>query len=209
MSCAECHLDANDPTVLGCAGCHEQAPTGASHVGVPGYQWSSPACLSCHPDGSVGAAAIDHTPYFPIEPGTDHQAIGCGECHTNQNDLSINGCASCHFARQNIAGSHDLVQRNLSQTDSTDCKLCHADGQIHRLNQHGQFRINGGPHKRKCLECHKTNRTDKPFGRDFGQFTCIECHEHRESKMADKHSGRNGYRWESAACINCHPDGRE
>lgn len=38
FSCIDCHA-------------HEQTPMDNKHSGVPGYVWSSPACLACHPDG--------------------------------------------------------------------------------------------------------------------------------------------------------------
>jgi hypothetical protein len=37
--------------VFYCLSCHDKATTDSHHSGVSGYQYSSPACYSCHPTG--------------------------------------------------------------------------------------------------------------------------------------------------------------
>ena len=55
---------------------------------------------------------------------------------------------------------------------------------------------------RPCTDCHVV-------AGNFQIFECIECHEHNQSDMARKHDEVGGYVWESQACLECHPDGKE
>jgi hypothetical protein len=216
VTCADCHTNPNNQNEVGCATCHEheQAPMNASHVGVPGYTWSSPACLTCHPYAQVpGLADIDHEPFFPIALGTDHDGESCASCHLNPNDITVNGCRECHTTTMNIATEHVNAVKNATTSihldNSSDCKKCHADSQVHLLSTHGPFIINSGAHKGLCLDCHLQLRVDKPYAVDFEQWSCIDCHEHSKTKMDDKHNGENGYSWTNAACIECHPNGKD
>ncbi len=43
---------------------------------------------------------------------------------------------------------------------------------------------------------------------NYAVFECILCHEHNQSEMDDEHRDVSGYRYESVACYQCHPDGR-
>ena len=52
--CVECHIGGNYNS-FSCIDCHEhdnQQEVNQDHQGVNGYQYSSPACYNCHPDGS-------------------------------------------------------------------------------------------------------------------------------------------------------------
>ncbi len=40
-------------------------------------------------------------------------------------------------------------------------------------------------------------------------FSCINCHEHRKSKMDDEHKNVPGYLYESTKCYQCHPNGSD
>jgi hypothetical protein len=53
FNCAECHQVPNNFMIASCTHCHEhrQSVADDKHSGVPGYTWSSPACISCHPNG--------------------------------------------------------------------------------------------------------------------------------------------------------------
>jgi hypothetical protein len=37
-------------------------------------------------------------------------------------------------------------------------------------------------------------------------FSCLTCHS--RGSTDEKHGGVSGYRYDSAACYNCHPQGR-
>ena len=53
FNCAECHQVPNNFMIASCTQCHEhrQSVADDKHSGVAGYAWSSPACISCHPQG--------------------------------------------------------------------------------------------------------------------------------------------------------------
>ncbi len=53
--CVECHTTPNNFAVFSCIDCHEHnnpSELANDHDEVSGYQYASPACYSCHPDGS-------------------------------------------------------------------------------------------------------------------------------------------------------------
>jgi predicted CXXCH cytochrome family protein len=55
IACATCHTVATDYSSFSCTtGCHDKTSTDSHHGDVSGYQYSSPACYSCHPRGSAG-----------------------------------------------------------------------------------------------------------------------------------------------------------
>jgi len=79
------------------------------------------------------------------------------------------------------------------------CYECHPTGEgITRAQHQSLFPIASGKHNIECAECH-------PAG--YGDFSCIDCHEHRCSKMNDKHDEEAGYACESTLCLECHPRG--
>lgn len=53
----------------------------------------------------------------------------------------------------------------------------------------------------KCASCHLPTQTN------YAQFSCTGCHEHAEDAMLARHSGVEGYAWESTACYGCHGNG--
>jgi len=53
-NCNECHTTPNNYSLFSCIDCHEhdnQNDVDDDHQGVNGYQYNSPACYACHPDG--------------------------------------------------------------------------------------------------------------------------------------------------------------
>ena len=83
--------------------------------------------------------------------------------------------------------------------------LCNDVESCHGINNWGQVDFNHdfplqGPHNKPCADCHTAGTT--------ATFSCLgACHEHTVTKMADKHSGVNGYIYDFPACLACHPDG--
>ena len=55
-SCSACHPSSNFQT-FSCFECHEQSATTNRHNDVTGFQYSSPACYACHPQGSASPSA--------------------------------------------------------------------------------------------------------------------------------------------------------
>jgi nitrate/TMAO reductase-like tetraheme cytochrome c subunit len=39
---------------------------------------------------------------------------------------------------------------------------------------------------------------------NFSVFTCLNCHEHRQSAMDPQHAQVSGYAYSSPSCYNCH-----
>jgi hypothetical protein len=58
LACSDCHKT-SDYRVFDCLGCHEQSGTTSRHQDVTGFQYSSPACYACHPQGSA-SPSIKH-----------------------------------------------------------------------------------------------------------------------------------------------------
>ncbi len=52
-TCNECHINPGNYAIFSCIDCHEhnQADMDDEHSDVSGYEYNSPACLECHPDG--------------------------------------------------------------------------------------------------------------------------------------------------------------
>ena len=42
-----------------------------------------------------------------------------------------------------------------------------------------------------------------------GVMNCTECHEHSRNNTNNEHNDVPNYRYESQACFDCHPKGRE
>jgi hypothetical protein len=182
---------------LDCESCHE----GDDYGGL------SPLCVSCHepdrPDDHFDGqdcgdchlitdwedASIDHD-FFPLEHAHD---VACSDCHGSDgwDDLDSQ-CTSCHE-----------VDRPNNHFDGTDCEDCHepTDWDDAHFDHDPWFPV---PHRGvdDCEDCH----LDEP---DFSTFSCIDCHEHRQSECDDEHDDEDGYQYNSDACLDCHPDGRE
>ncbi|HOY04923.1 MAG TPA: hypothetical protein PLO67_05950, partial [Saprospiraceae bacterium] len=53
--CIECHTTPNNYALFSCITCHEhsnQSQVNNDHDEVSGYQYTSTACYSCHPNGN-------------------------------------------------------------------------------------------------------------------------------------------------------------
>ena len=50
--CTDCHTTPGNYQAFSCTVCHTNPQTNNHHNGVNGYSYSSPACLSCHPNGN-------------------------------------------------------------------------------------------------------------------------------------------------------------
>lgn len=208
-TCDDCHADFPSFTQFDCLNCHagehaSEAEVRAAHVEVADFSWDSEACYRCHPDG----AGVDHRPIFPISSGA-HAGIGCRECHLSLTDRAALACAGCH-PHTRAAADAGHAQVGGYAFESRRCLACHADSQVDRLSSHTTFPIgNGTPHagaRADCLRCHPFWRADKPFGADFTVPHCLGCHEQGETD--GKHREELEYRYETAACLDCHPAGR-
>lgn len=231
-SCADCHdeiawlpkemIARHDRTRLPLVGAHAAAACFACHPGaqVGNFDGLDPRCQTCHlgaaltvtsPDHSAQGWTVDcqrchrevawiparfaHPASFPLTGG--HANLACTRCHSPNTYSGLSTqCASCHL---------DDYQRtnNPNHTTAgygTNCEACHDTNGWSGANFVHRFPLRG-PHDRSCSDCHRTPG-------NYSQFSCTHCHEHGQSRMADKHSGVRGYSWTSTACLNCHPQGR-
>jgi hypothetical protein len=137
-----------------------------------------------------------------------HATIDCQACHFAsepfQYALAPVDCIDCHADdyQQTSDPNHQAAGF------PTDCQVCHGTSSWDARGFPGHesfFPINSGPHAgawNNCTDCHTTPG-------DFQSFSCLGCHEHSQSRMDDKHSDVAGYVYESSACLNCHPTGRD
>ena len=209
IDCNTCHGEFDTFTKFSClTGCHLQADTDPNHVGVDGYAWNSADCYRCHPTGDkFGIDRKGHVKYFPIDTGDKHEAVGCNSCHANTaNRQDITCAGTCHDMP--ISSNHTDVGGY--QWSSPLCLRCHADSQINPVATHLPFSISGRAkhHNSSCIKCHPAMRTDKPYGADFNQIGCFDCHNMAE--MNNHHAGFAGYQPVATSCVQsgCHQDGR-
>jgi hypothetical protein len=114
--------------------------------------------------------------------------------------LGREDCVACHVS--------DFQVEHAGSGFPLDCVTCHAVttwGDANFDHDADFFPITRGAHKEEewadCATCHTVPT-------DLSVFTCLVCHDHRQSKMDDKHEEEAGYVYESSSCLSCHPDGK-
>jgi len=207
--CAECHTNPATFVEFTCLTCHKhrQSEMDAKHGGIAGYAYDSNACLECHPQGTEGGFKDHDQQFFPIFSGAHaNEWSECTACHQDPGNRQLFTCFTCHEHNQaDTDAQHVGIQGYVYQ--SNDCLVCHPTGERGDFRDHDAqfFPIFSGKHNNKwddCATCH-------PNPQNRREFTCFNCHEHSKSRMDDKHRNRRGYVYESSACLECHPDGRE
>ncbi|MFQ5823039.1 MAG: hypothetical protein ACE5JB_03190 [bacterium] len=209
--CMDCHRNSATFQEFSCLNCHEhrQSIMDEKHRGLSGYAYESNACWSCHPTGSEAGITENHdSDFFPIFSGTHQDAWQeCVECHVSPQGFEVVSCINCHEHEPSKTNAeHSGITGYTYGTDN--CLLCHPNGEKGEFRDHDNlfFPIFSGEHRNKwdndCSICH----TD-PNNRKI--FSCLNCHEHNQTKMDEKHRGKNDYVYESNACFDCHPDGKE
>ncbi|MCB2229667.1 hypothetical protein KQH82_03055 [bacterium] len=180
-------------------------------------------CGSCHKDVHEAKLGTDcarcHSPegwqvfdMFQVHLDTDapimgrHVTLDCESCHTGfpRGDLSHTDarCVACHQSDYLETTSPSHVVAGFS----TDCEMCHQMNTFRpaMLPDHDIFfPIYSGEHDgtwSTCGTCH-------PNDNNFADFTCLVCHEHRQSEMDETHAGFDGYAYNSDDCYLCHPRG--
>lgn len=184
-----------------CMSCHAADYQNAvpEHAGI-GFPTQ---CASCHGVMSWRGARFNHTSAagYPLEGA--HVRIACESCHTPPTfsvPFSPSGprdCIACHQA------DYDRVHPDFGF--SSECLTCHTLETFRgaRWAEHdARFPIYTGKHAGRwtsCAQCHD--------GGGFTTVSCLNCHEHSQSRMDDKHRERQGYSYTTAACLSCHPRG--
>ncbi|RMG63668.1 MAG: hypothetical protein D6715_10875, partial [Calditrichaeota bacterium] len=146
---------------------------------------------------------FDHSQtQFPLTGA--HVSLNCVACHASGYTNTPTDCYSCHQANYNSTTNPNHQAAGFP----TDCQNCHNTSNWNQTtwdHDNQYFPIYSGKHKGKwsvCADCHVD-------GNNFAVFECIFCHEHRKSKMDQKHQGVSGYVYLSTACYSCHPDGND
>ena len=191
-SCNDCHgggTYAGTPT--DCASCHlddYNATTAPDHTAA-GFPTD---CTQCHTPTVWGDGVFDHTPTFPLSGG--HNTNQCSLCHSGGVFAGTpTDCASCHLSDYNATTNPNHSNSGFP----TDCVQCHDTGSwLGATFNHP--RVNRGNHSNlDCIDCHVVLSATPAY-------ECILCHEHNQSSMASRHSGRSGYQWVSTVCYDCH-----
>ena len=190
LDCAQCHIGgAFNALPTDCNSCHSADYAAAPNHALPEFPLS---CEQCHSTTAWFPAAFDHS-FFALSGG--HSGLNCQQCHSGgiYTGLSTD-CIDCHSSEYASAVYHPELNF------PSDCTECHTiNGWSPNTFLHS-FPLRGN-HNVSCITCHNSGTTQN--------FTCLVCHEHRESKMADVHSGRSGYSYDSPSCLRCHPDGED
>ena len=186
FACVDCHsADITTFAPAQCDTCHRgyQAEFMTQHVADFGKD-----CLACH-DGVDRFTAFDHN-RLKFTLAGKHNAVPCGECHTNARAVAdfksaSPACVDCH--RQDDARAH-------SGAFGTDCALCHSSDKWdtaqfdHNL---AAFKLAGKHVTVECAQCH-INSVYKGTPQ-----ACVSCH-----LKDDTHTGAYG-----TDCAQCHNAG--
>ncbi|MCK6551062.1 hypothetical protein L6R52_34825 [Myxococcota bacterium] len=208
-TCASCHLDPSDRSLVTCITCHkgshDEALMATEHQGVTGYAWSDAACRTCHPRGEPALSRTEHDLVFLISAGTAHERTDCSSCHTMASDRTHVECITCHtgeHAQTVMNDRHGRIPRYAWNDPA--CLDCHPRGEhpeLSRLEHTTFFPIVAGRHALSCVSCHP-NEDDKSI------FTCTTCHEHSRANTDPEHREVGNYVYSDEACYECHPQGR-
>jgi hypothetical protein len=205
IRCSSCHgpnleplfQPANDQD---CIACH-QTDYDREH---PGGAFPT-TCLACHTVDTWSGATFDHALVasgFRLEGA--HARIPCEACHS-PTDWSVpftpandQDCISCH--------ADDYQGEHAGSGFPTTCLACHTvetwEGADFANHDAQYFPIYSGRHDgtwENCQTCH--TQPD-----NFQVFSCLSCH--RQSETDGHHDEVGGYRYDSNACYQCHPNGR-
>ena len=198
-ACATCHRNnVYRGTARDCVGCHQDLynrTTAPAHAAA-GFPTT---CENCHraTDTSWRGAGFNHASVFALVGR--HAQAACTTCHRSNVYRGTPGNAS---VVTRTSYNRTTAPAHAPAGFPTTCENCHraTDGSWNQATFNHRFPITSGPHRQSCSTCHQSSTRS---------FTCLVCHEHSQSRMDDRHRGRNGYRYDSLACYSCHPNGRE
>ncbi|MEI6434536.1 MAG: hypothetical protein WCP32_06805 [Bacteroidota bacterium] len=234
--CVDCHTDMHNQTVgPDCGRCHTTVSWVVNNITEIHQRSRFPLlgahvtadCYNCHTNatsnlllfGPLGVECIDcHRTNYDATTTPNHVAMNfstnCIDCHTmnafswsgagfNHTNIT-SGCVECHLSDYNNTTSPNHTQIGFS----TNCKDCHTTNPgwkpaDYRDHDSRSFPIYSGKHGGAwsvCSDCHSNPAS-------YSQYTCIDCHDHNQSKMNDDHKEVGGYAYNSPACFACHPTG--
>ncbi|NOX89268.1 MAG: hypothetical protein GXO77_09585 [Calditrichaeota bacterium] len=203
VACENCHKNGQySGTAADCYSCHE---TNYAQTTDPDHSQNnfSHDCTQCHTTTAWKPASFDHNQTdFPLTGA--HQTLNCIDCHQAGYAGTPTACISCHQENYDSTTDPDHQAANFPTT----CEDCHTTTAWKPANwDHDTqyFPIYSGKHQGEwdtCADCHVN-------ASDYSQFECINCHEHNRTDTDDKHKDVTNYVYESKACYDCHPTGRE
>ena len=202
LACEQCHVGGTGGASADCFSCHRgdyQRTRDPNHA-ASGFPTT---CQICHTTTAWEPASFNHdVSGFPLTGA--HRTLDCQECHAGGYTGTPTACVACH--RAEYQGTRD--PNHAANGFPTTCQNCHTtqtwEGAT--FDHDGQFfPIYSGAHRNRwasCSTCHVAPG-------NFRVFECTVCHEHSRSQMDNEHDDVANYRYESRACYDCHPDGRE
>ncbi len=202
--CSACHTDGYAGTTSLCSGCHQSnynTTSNPNHTSL-GFSTSCGDCHTTNPDWKP-AAFSNHNDYYALNGAHATVASDCYLCHSGNYTNTPNTCFGCHSNDYN----NTTDPAHATAQFSTDCITCHTEkawkpSTFDHDNQY--FPIYSGEHKgewNSCTDCHTQ-------AGNYAVFSCLNCHEHNLTDMADEHKGVNGYVYNSTNCLTCHPNGK-
>jgi hypothetical protein len=203
VDCLACHANGFAGTPTECVACHQ---TNFNQSSNPNHNalGLSTDCVSCHttaPNWNPATFGV-HNQYYELLGAHALIANQCATCHNGDYNNTPNTCVGCHQADYNQANnpSHSALQF------STDCATCHTQSAwspaSYTEHDNQYFPIYSGGHEGawdQCSDCH-TNASN------YSIYTCITCHTNPETN--NNHETVNGYIYQNAACLACHPTGQ-
>jgi hypothetical protein len=208
LACGSCHTADGSGTLFtptgpeDCVACH-QADYQREHSGT-GYPTS---CLTCHTVTRWTGVSADHA---ALSNGFvlvgNHDQLACASCHIVPGMQSLfspsdaEDCLACHLA--------DFQREHSGSGYPGTCLTCHAvtTWSGAQFNHDGAFfPINSGKHQGRWTDCSTCHTTPG----DYGNFTCLNCHEHEKAQTDADHSEVQNYVYESGQCLSCHPTGND
>jgi hypothetical protein len=200
VACSTCHRNGQFAGLnSNCSSCHLDdfnRATNPNHAAA-GFPQN---CSLCHSTTQWQGAQFNHsTTAFPLTGS--HQNVACANCHVNNVFTGTpKDCYSCH--RSEYDGVTD--PNHSAAGFPTSCQTCHNTTSWAGATFNHSFPIYSGAHQGKwstCSECH-TNAAN------YASFSCLNCHEHSQTRMDDQHRDVRNYVYNSANCLACHPNGR-
>lgn len=182
----------NTPT--DCYACHRVDYDATTDPNHPSSGFSTD-CEQCHTVTAWELARFDHSA-VGFQLTGQHRNLRCEDCHIG-NDFTNTpaDCVGCHLDDYQGTTNPDHTAAGYS----TECQLCHSTTAWRPAQLNHNFPLTGN-HNRDCQECHTTG--------NLNEFSCLGlCHEHPQSEMDPKHSGKPGYSYDFPLCVSCHPDG--
>ncbi|MEI6062088.1 MAG: hypothetical protein WCR72_15405, partial [Bacteroidota bacterium] len=193
-TCADCHANSLNYAEFTCTGsCHPQPTMNSKHQGVGGYQYSSPACYSCHPTGT--AQGFDHAAAgFSLTGG--HSTVLCVTCHNNVYIGTSSLCSDCHTPNYNQTANPNHAAIGIANT-CANCHTLNPGWAPASFPTHNNYYVLAGAHiavANNCAVCHQGNYVNSPN-------TCYGCHAANYNQTTNPNHVTAQF---ATTCENCH-----